>query len=67
LTSNVDSLRQPLRSALRAHIVLAGLSRAQLGRIARAAGRAEDFQQEPSNLKRLWTAWRAARSASHSG
>jgi phytoene synthase len=62
LRSGIEALQAPLRSALRAHIVLAGLSRAQLGRIARAARRAEDFQQESSALQRLWTAWRAARS-----
>jgi phytoene synthase len=63
LRSSVDSLHEPLRSTLRAYIVLAELSRAQLRCIARAARRAKDFQQEPSTLQRLWTAWRAARSA----
>jgi phytoene synthase len=63
LGSSLQSLREPLRSSLRAHIVLAELSRAQLGRIARAARRGESFEQESSSLQRLWTAWRAARSA----
>jgi phytoene synthase len=63
LKASVHSWREPLRSALRAHIVLAGLSRAQLLRIAKAARRGEDFQRESSTPQRLWTAWRAARSS----
>jgi 15-cis-phytoene synthase len=56
-----SELPAPLRSALRAHIVLAGLCEAQLASIEKAARSARDFHQEISTLQRLWTAWRAAR------